>query len=312
MLWDLSAPPPTSLTDRAVALEGADLQGRRIALMVTGGIAAMRAPMLARALRRQGADVVAFASTQALRYVGEDALAWATTHDVVTHLSAQAEHLSDASPFDAYLVAPASYNTINKMALGIADTPLLSTLASALGRLEHGRSEVLVAPTMHGSMHNRILTDNMRQLRHLGVTLVPPMQSDGKNKLPNDATLGAWTARALAQGTLRGRAFVVQGPAGAVPSADWGVHLDVARVELAHALAHALWVRGATVYLAQGDGVPPPPEHLVPTLTPPPYHTLELGWSAGASLDLRALANEDDLEGSRARALPAIEALPVP
>lgn len=199
MSWDLAPPKRSALHDRAVASEGETLAGRRVALMVTGGIAAMRAPMTARALRKQGASVVAFASPQALRYVGEEALSWATTAPVVTRLSAQAEHLSDAAPFDAYLVAPATYNTLNKFALGIADNPLLATLASALGRSERAEAVILVAPTMHGTMHNRILIENLRRLRTLGVGIIPPRQEDGKNKLPDDASLVAAVAGALAR-----------------------------------------------------------------------------------------------------------------
>lgn len=199
MTWDLSAPPDSDLHDRGVAAQGDALAGRRIALMVTGGIAALRAPITARSLRKQGATVVAFASQEALRYVGEEALAWATTAPVVTRLSPQAEHLSDESPFDAYLVAPATYNTLNKFALGIADNPLLATLASALGRAERGAAAVLVAPTMHGTMHNRILQDSLRRLQDLGVHVIPPKQEDGKDKLPDDPALIAAVVDALAQ-----------------------------------------------------------------------------------------------------------------
>ena len=198
MSWDLSAPPPSSIHDHGVQALGDNLAGRRIALMVTGGIAAMRTPMTARFLRKAGADVVAFASPQALRYVAEDALAWATDAPVVTRLSPDAEHLSDAAPFDAYLVAPATYNTLNKFSLGIADNPLLATLASALGRAERGRAAVLVAPTMHGTMHNRILIASLRRLQDLGVSIIPPKQEDGKDKLPDDVDILAAVEEALA------------------------------------------------------------------------------------------------------------------
>ena len=199
MTWDLSGPSESELHDRDVARHDDSLAGKRIALMVTGGIAALRAPITARALRKVGADVVAFASPEALRYVGEDALSWATTAPVVTRLSAHAEHLSDAAPFDAYLVAPATYNTIGKFAHGIADNGLLATLASALGRAERGQAAVLVAPTMHGSMHNRILIDNLRRLQELGVHVIPPKQEDGKDKLPDDPALISAVVAALAE-----------------------------------------------------------------------------------------------------------------
>src|SRR5690554_6086243 len=120
--WDFSAPTPSGMGDHDVPMLSQRLAGRRIALLVTGGIAAMKAPQIARGLRRHGAQVVAFASDDALRYVARDTLEWATLGPVVTSLTWEAEHLSDGAPFDAYLVAPATHSTIAKMAHGIGDT----------------------------------------------------------------------------------------------------------------------------------------------------------------------------------------------
>lgn len=138
-----------------------------------------------------GGTVQAFCSGEALRYVSAETLEWATTHPVITHLGADAEHLSDSSPFDVYLVAPASYNTIGKMAHGIADTVLCATLASALGRMERGDASVLVAPAMHGTMHTSMLVDNCRRLAACGVRIIPPRDDYGKHNLPREADLVA-------------------------------------------------------------------------------------------------------------------------
>ena len=67
--FQFPAPTPSDLGDHEVRREGSSLEGARVALLVTGGIAAMKAPLLVRALRRQGAEVTAFATTEALRYV---------------------------------------------------------------------------------------------------------------------------------------------------------------------------------------------------------------------------------------------------
>jgi len=182
-------PTPSDLGDREVPRDGDLLDGARVALMVTGGIAAFRTPMLARALRRQGAVVTAFCSEEALRYVTADALEWSTTNAVVARLSAHAEHLSDSAPFDAYLVAPATAATIARMACGLAEGVIGATMASALGRMERGQAAVLVAPTMHGSMHTRILEENLRRLHGLGVRVIPPRDAYGKHNLPDDAVL---------------------------------------------------------------------------------------------------------------------------
>lgn len=196
---DFHFPPPSAsdLGDREVPREGDALAGAHVALLVTGGIAAFRTPSLARALRKQGAAVTAFATSEALRYVARDALEWACDRPVVVELSASAEHLSDAARFDAYLVAPATYSVIGKCAHGIADTPVTATLASAIGRLERGQAAVLLAPTMHGSMHTSILVENLRTLHALGCAVIAPRDACGKHNLPEDAVLVDACAGAL-------------------------------------------------------------------------------------------------------------------
>ncbi len=72
--WDPVPPPRSELGDHDVRPFGQHLAGKRVALMVSGGIAAIKAPFIARALRKQGADVVAYCSREALRYTTEDAL----------------------------------------------------------------------------------------------------------------------------------------------------------------------------------------------------------------------------------------------
>lgn len=192
------APTPTDLGDHEVAREGDSLSGARVALLLTGSVAAMKGPMVARALRRQGADVTAFATTEALRYVAREALEWATTRPVVVDLTPDAEHLSDGAPFDVYLVAPATYSVIGKLANGIADTPVTATLASAIGRMERGNAAVLLAPAMHGSMHTSILVRNLRELHAAGCTVLPPRDDAGKHLLPDEPALVHACAAAFA------------------------------------------------------------------------------------------------------------------
>ena len=95
--WDPAPPRRSELGDHDVRHIGRHLEGRRIALMVSGGIAAIKAPFIARALRRQGAVVVAYCSKEALRYTTEDALEWSTTNPVVTRLTASARDTGASS-----------------------------------------------------------------------------------------------------------------------------------------------------------------------------------------------------------------------
>lgn len=252
--WDFGAPTPSGMGDHDVPRASDRLAGRRVALLVTGGIAAMKAPEIARGLRRHGAQVVAFASPDALLYVARAALEWATLGPVVTELTWVAEHLSDAAPFDAYLVAPATHSTIAKMAHGIGDTVVTSALISALGRMEQGRAQVLVAPTMHGTMHNAQLVDNARRLAGQGVRFVTPRDAYGKHNLPEAERLCIAVGRALSRSPLRGRSAMVT--AGPTPVPIDGVRRIVNRFRgrLGAQVAEELVWRGADAELILGDG----------------------------------------------------------
>lgn len=259
--WDLSPPPPSDLGDHDVPRQGDHLAGRRVALLVTGGIAAMKAPLLARALRRQGAEVVAFVSGEGLRYVTRETLEWSTVHPVVTRLTADAEHLSDAAPFDAYLIAPATYNTLNKIAAGVADGVVTAAAASALGRLGAGATRVLVAPTMHGSLHNPILTASLERLAGLGVRVIPPREDYGKHNLPDEPALVAEVCRAVSRSPLAGVRVLVTGGPTPVPLDSVRRLTNRFSGTLGVRLAEELHLRGAEALLIHGGSFPAP-DHL--------------------------------------------------
>lgn len=260
--WDGSPPRSEPIGDHAVPLLSSHLAGRRIALLVSGSVAALRTPDLVRDLRRRGAEVTAFCSAEAFHYVGRQALEWATCRPVVSELSWRSEHLSDDAPFDAWLLAPATYNTIGKLAAGIADTVVTSALASALGRLQRGLTQVLVAPTMHGSLHTPLLERNVHQLRELGVEFLTPRDAAGKHNLPDGAWIAAAVCRCLSRSRLHGRRLLVTG--GPTPVPIDGVRRLVNRFSgrLGSAIAAELTLRGATVTLLLGEGSQPPPAWL--------------------------------------------------
>lgn len=273
--WDFSPPrPEPTLTDHDVPLDGTHLVDKRIALLVTGGIAAMKAPLIARALRKQGAEVMAFMSSEAGRYVTEDTLEWSTVNPVVTRLSPAAEHLSDSSPFDAYLVAPATYNTINKMRYGIADGVVTSVLSSALGRMEQGQTQVLVAPTMHGTMHNAILTGSMQTLSGMGVRVIPPRPGYGKHNIPNEPTLVAEVCRAVSDSAIKGLPILVTGGPTPVPIDNVRRITNKFTGRLSVEIAKHLYLSGADAHLILAGGVTQPPDYLpvTPAGTFDKYH----------------------------------------
>ena len=262
MEWNLEPPDESELKDREVRPLGRHMEGKRVALLITGSIAAYRCPDLVRDLRREGADVRVFATREGLRYVSRDALEWNALHPVIDQFSPHAEHLHQEAPIDAYLVAPASYSVINKSALGLADSVVTSTIASALGQLEHHGTPVLFAPAMHGSMHQQILTDSLRRLRDLGVELIEPRQSHGKNNLASLETIVTRTIRALSSSKLRGHRLLITGGPTPVPLDRIRCITTVFTGTLAVSIAREAWLRGADVQLLLGRGSIEPPKYL--------------------------------------------------
>lgn len=260
--WNFQPPPESVLGDRQVDLESNHLQDQRIALLVTGSIAAMKAPLIARNLRRQGADVVAFASPEALRYTTIDALEWSTTNSVITKLTANAEHLSDENPFTAYVVAPATYNTINKMALGIADSVITSTLGSAIGRMEQRKTQIFLTPTMHGSLHNSILTQSLHKLEQMGVQIIPPKVANGKNNLPAEKEIAIAVCRTVSTSKLKNIPILVTGGPTPVPIDNIRRLTNRFTGKLGASIAEELYLRGATVKLIHGQSSYAPPSYI--------------------------------------------------
>ena len=159
------------------------LEGKSIALCVTGGIAAIETPKIARHLRRYGASVKVYVTPSAYDFIGKSALEWATEQEVVDKLSGRAEHISY---HDAVVVAPATLNTINKIMAGIADNPVTTLIASALGR----KTPVYIAPTMHESLYNNpIFQKNLMEVYRYGIQIIQPRFSEGKAKIANTMTI---------------------------------------------------------------------------------------------------------------------------
>jgi phosphopantothenoylcysteine decarboxylase/phosphopantothenate--cysteine ligase len=185
------------------------LEGCRIALGVTGSIAAVETVKLARELARHGAEVVAFASSAALDILHPYALEFATGHEVVTELTGQVEHLVGAKgEVDAVLMAPATANSVAKAALAIDDTPVTSLVSTSLGHVP-----VVVAPAMHeGMLANDRTSEHLDTLREAGAAIVAPEIEESEAKMASIETIREATIRELGEAPLAGdRVLVVNG-----------------------------------------------------------------------------------------------------
>ena len=149
--------------------------GKHIVLGVTGSIAAHKAVDLASLLTKQGCDVRVVMTADALRFVTELPFKTLSRHPVVTDLYDEEEdwkpsHINIADEADLLLIAPATANTIAKMALGIANDAL-SCVALAL----NPRAKILIAPAMNGKMWLHPATQqNVALLKARGAEFIGP------------------------------------------------------------------------------------------------------------------------------------------
>ncbi|MDI6872851.1 bifunctional phosphopantothenoylcysteine decarboxylase/phosphopantothenate--cysteine ligase CoaBC [Candidatus Solincola sp.] len=139
---------------------------------VTGGIAAYKAVEVVRRLAERGLDVRVVMTEHATRLVGPDTFRAVSGNPVSLHLfdasGPAMEHISLARAADLVVVAPATANILAKMAQGLADDLLSTTLLAT-------RAPVLVAPAMNREMYRHPATqDNLRKLRERGVHVVGP------------------------------------------------------------------------------------------------------------------------------------------
>src|SRR5215470_7302979 len=148
---------------------------KNVVLGVTGSIAAHRAADLASLLTKQGCDLRVVMTADALRFITELPFKTLSRHPVVTDLYDEEEgwkptHIRLADEADLLLIAPATANTIAKLALGLANDAL-SCIALAL----NPQARTLIAPAMNGKMWLHPATQqNVATLKGRGVQFIGP------------------------------------------------------------------------------------------------------------------------------------------
>ncbi len=241
------------------------LDKKHIVLGVTGSIACYKALDLASKLTQGGALVDVVMTQSATRFVTPLAFGGITHQPVVTDLfdpqsELSVEHVALAERADLLVVAPATANSIAKMALGLADDPLTTTLLATM-------APVIVAPAMDGHMYeNAAVQENLKKLRDRGVTIVGPDEGYlasgkmGKGRLVETPELMGHIRAILGKdGDLAGSTIVVSAGGTQEP-------LDPARIitnhssgKMGYALAEAARDRGArTVLVTAPTSLPDP------------------------------------------------------
>ena len=161
------------------------LKGKTVVLGVTGSIAAYKIANLASMLVKQHADVNVIMTHNATNFINPITFETLTGNKCLVdtfdrNFEFNVEHVALAKRADIFMVAPASANVIGKMANGIADDMLTTTILAA-------KCPKLVSPAMNTNMYeNRIVQDNIKKLEHYGFEMIKPAEgyrSDaGKNR----------------------------------------------------------------------------------------------------------------------------------
>jgi len=244
-----------------IGTKSRELAGRRIVLCITGSVAAVKSPEIARELMRRGAEVYAVMTNMAQKIIHPWMMEWSTGNPVVTELTGQVEHVTYGGEHpkraDLILVAPSTANTIGKVASGIDDTPVTTLLTTAIG----AGIQVIIAPAMHASMYKHpIVVENVEKLRSIGVEVLMPRFEEGKAKIPGtEEIVGAVLDRLTAPRDFEGsRILITAGPTRA--------YLDAFRFitnpssgKMGIAIAEEAKSRGAEVTLVYGPGTEKPP-----------------------------------------------------
>ena len=233
------------------------LQGKHIILGVTGSIAAYKAAVLCRLLVSAGAEVRVVMTPLAKQFVTPLTMATLAKHPVLVEFfnpenGEWNSHVSLGEWADCMVIAPATANTLAKMACGVADNLLLTTYLSA-------KCHVAVAPAMDLDMYAHAATQrNLAQLRRDGVYVIEPEQGElasglvGKGRMAEPAHIVKEVDAFLGSETLAGRRFVVT--AGATIEAIDPVRYisNHSTGKMGYAVAAELAARGASVTLVSG------------------------------------------------------------
>ena len=233
-------------------------QGKCVVLGVTGGIAAYKMASVASGLRKAGAEVHVIMTENARQFITPLTFETLTNNRCVVDTFARdfsydVTHVSLAKAADLILIAPATANVLAKLAHGIADDMLTTTVLAA-------RCEKLAAPSMNTAMlENPITQDNLNTLRKYGFQIIEPAsgllacQDTGSGKLPEPQVLLDWISRSLArEKTLAGvRVTVTAGPT--QESLDPVRYLtNHSSGRMGYAIAREAMLRGARVTLISG------------------------------------------------------------
>ena len=234
------------------------LTGKTIVLGVTGSIAAYKIANLASMLVKLHADVHVIMTQNATHFITPMTFETLTDNKCIVdtfdrNFSFDVKHVSLAKKADAFLVAPCTANVIGKVASGICDDMLTTTIMAT-------KAPVLISPAMNtGMWENPVLQDNIKKLESYGYHMIQPVEGrlacgdTGSGKMPSEETLLEHLLLCVAKPhDLKGRRVLVT--AGPTQEAIDPVRFitNHSSGKMGYALAKMAALRGAQVTLVSG------------------------------------------------------------
>ena len=235
------------------------LKGKHIILGITGSIAAYKSAVLCRLLVSAGAEVKVVMTPLAKQFITPLTMATLSQNPILVDFfnpenGEWNSHVKLGEWADLYLIAPATANTMAKMATGVADNLLLTTYLSA-------RCDVAVAPAMDLDMYAHVATQrNMERLREDGVHIIEPgsgflasgLVGKGRMAEPQDIVKALEAIFAEKKKSLEGKRFLVTAGATIEPIDPVRFISNHSSGKMGYAVAEALAERGADVTLVSG------------------------------------------------------------
>ena len=251
------------------------LKGKTVLLGVTGSIAAYKIAYLASALHKLHADVHVLMTENATNFINPITFETLTGNKCLVdtfdrNFQFQVEHVSIAKKADVVMIAPASANVIGKLAHGIADDMLTTTIMAC-------RCKKFISPAMNTNMfENPIVQDNLKILEHYGYEVIDPAVGylacgdTGAGKMPEPETLLNYILRECAcEKDMKGlKVLVTAGPTQeAIDPVRYITNHSSGK--MGYAIAKMAMLRGADVTLVSGRTAltPPPFVRVVPVVT---------------------------------------------
>ena len=242
------------------------LKGKTVVLGVTGSIAAYKIANLASMLVKNHCDVHVIMTQNATNFINPIAFETLTNHKCLVdtfdrNFEFHVGHFSVAQKADVMLIAPASANIIGKIAHGIADDMLSTTVMACSGK-------VILSPAMNVHMYeNPILQDNLKTLRHYGYEIIDPAVGylacgdTGAGKMPEPEVLFQYILKEIAcEKDMEGiNVMVTAGPTReAIDPVRYITNHSTGK--MGYAIARRAMLRGANVTLVSGPvSIPPVP-----------------------------------------------------